>query len=124
VTADFLEDEVAAFVADFTSHPIKQIKPQTTLFGDLGIDGDDGDEILSTFMQRFAVDMSSYRPIHFGPEGFVPWAPLYWLVILWRTIFEKNSTPESRSRLMPITIQDLIDSAKAKQWTIRYEKRG
>jgi hypothetical protein len=124
VTVVSIEEDVVAFVADFTRNPVECIKPQTTLFGDLGIDGDDGDEILSAFMRRFDVDMSSCRPVHFGPEGFVPWAPLYWLALAWRSRAEKQSTPESRARLMPITIQDLIDSAKAKRWTIAYDQTG
>ncbi len=124
MTSVSIEEEVVAFVADFTRHPIERIKPQTTLFGELGIDGDDGDEILTAFMKRFAVDMTSYRGVHFGPEGFIPWAPLYWLVLLMRSRVEKPSTPESRARLVPITIQDLIDSAKAKRWSIVYDPKG
>lgn len=124
VSADSIEQQVVALVAEFTGCPVERIKPQTTLFGDLGIDGDDGDEILTVFMKRFEVDMSSCRPVHFGPEGFPPWTPLYWLVLLWRARVEKQSTPESRARLVPITIQDLFDSAKAKRWTISYDPNG
>jgi hypothetical protein len=119
-----IEDEVIAFVANFTGYPLEQITPQTTLFGDLRVDGDDGNEILATFMERFSVDMSACRPLHFGPECLAPWAPLVWLLLLWRALVEEDSTPESCARLVPIRIQDLIDSAKAGRWTISYAERG
>ena len=50
-----------------------RLKARTTLFGDLGVDGDDGDELMVAFMKRFGVDMTIYRgDRHFGPKGFAP----------------------------------------------------
>jgi acyl carrier protein len=122
MTDSAIEEEVIAFVADFTHVRAERITPRTTLFGDLGIDGDDGDEILGRFSERFDVDMTAIQPVHFGGEGFVPWAPLTWIYQVWRAKKEKGSTPESRAGLVPITIQDLIESAEAKRWTVAYEK--
>jgi hypothetical protein len=65
--------------------------------------------------------MSPYRAVHFGPEGAPVYAPFYWLLLLWRKITGGlESTPESRARLHPITVQDLIHSAEAKRWSIEY----
>lgn len=123
MTSASIEEEVTAFVATKTQHAAARLNPHTTLFGDLGVDGDDSDELLGAFMTRFSVDMTAYRgDRHFGPEGFAPWTPLFWLVLAWRARAEKRSTPESRARLLPITIQDLIDSAKAGRWSLIYEK--
>ena len=121
---DAIQDQVIALVADFTHVRAERITPRTTLFGDLGIDGDDGDEILGRFSKRFGVDTGTIQPVHFGCEGIVPWAPLMWIHQAWLGMKEKGSTPESRAGLVPITVQDLIDSAQAKRWTIAYEKKG
>lgn len=116
-------NEVMIFVAGFISTPVDKISPKTTLFGDLRIDGDDGVELLEAFKDRFEVDMGPYRAVHFGPEGFSLYAPFYWLLLLWRKINGgSDSTPESRARLHPITVQDLIDSAQTKRWTVRYSE--
>lgn len=122
VTSASLEEEVIVFVAEFTRYPAAKITPRTTLFGDIGIDGDDGDEILAAFMERFQVDMSACRPVHFGIEGFVPWALLHWIYQAWLARTEKNSTPESRAGLIPITVQDMIESARARRWVLKYEE--
>ena len=125
MTSAAIEEEVTAFVAAKTRCSAERLNPRTTLFGDLGVDGDDSDELLAAFMKRFGVDMRAYRrDRHFGSEGFLPWTPLFWLVLAWRAAGEKVSTPESRARLSPITIQDLIDSARAGKWTVTYEERA
>jgi hypothetical protein len=125
VVNDTLEDDVILFIASESGQPRERLSPRTTLFGDLRIDGDDGDELLVAFMKHFEVDMSEYRGSeHFGPEGLPPWAPIYWLILAWRSMTEEGSTPESRARLRPITIQDLIDSARARKWTIIYDRKA
>ena len=123
MTSVSIEEEVIAFVAANIRVSAARLKARTTLFGDLGVDGDDSDELMVAFTKRFGVDMTTYRgDRHFGPEGFAPWTPFYWLVLLWRARTEKGSTPESRARLCPITIQDLIDSAKTGRWSVIYGK--
>lgn len=124
VTSASLAEEVIALVADYSNYPAERISPHTTLLGDIGIDGDDGDKILKAFMERFQVDMSSIRPVHFGIEGFVPWAPLIWIHQAWVAYRDKSSTPESRTGLVPITVQDLIDSARARRWVIKYAEEA
>jgi len=79
VTAPTIEEEVPAFVAEFAHFAASKITPKTTLFGDVGVDGDDGHAILTAFAERFQVDMSACRPVHFGPEGILPWTPFLWI---------------------------------------------
>jgi hypothetical protein len=125
VTSVSLEEEIIAFVAAEMMCSTKAITASTTLFGDLGVDGDDGDEFLVAFMKRFSVDMSGYRGNrHFGPEGFVPWAPLVWLLLALRLRREPKSTPESRAGLIPVPVQVLIDSARAGKWALTYAQTG
>lgn len=125
MTSVSIEEEVTAFVAAQIGVSTERLKARTTLFGDLGVDGDDSDELLVAFTKRFSVDMKSYRgDRHFGPEGFAPWSPLLWLASAWRGFAQKESTPESRARLVPVTIQDLIDSARAGRWSVTYEEKA
>lgn len=118
-----VRDEVFAFVAERTELPLARLNPQTTLMGDLGIDGADAHDLMMAFERRFAVDMSTYRARrHFRPEGLPMLSPLDWPDLAFRHLTEKESTPESRARRVPITLQDLIDSATARKWVLVYEK--
>src|SRR4051812_3600727 len=100
-----MDEEVIAFVAAQTKRPARKVTTRTTLFGDLGVDGDDSEDLVSAFTKHFGVEMQTYRgDRHFGPEGFAPWTPLYWLLLLWRARSHGRSTPESCAGLIPITV--------------------
>jgi acyl carrier protein len=105
--------EVLDFVAHFVGVPSAQISASTTLFGDLGVDGEDGSELMVAFGKQFNVDLSTLDVTrHFGPEGLWPWAPLRWLA-LWL----RPGTPEGKARLLPITITDLVRAAELGTWS-------
>lgn len=89
-----------------------RVVPQSTLFGDLGLDGDDAYEFFVAFREQFNVDLKNLDlDRHFGPEGMYPWAPLYWIVLALR-----SGTPEEKARKDPITVADLVNAAAAGQW--------
>lgn len=114
-TAESLYDRVVAFVAEQLSVSVDNLRPETTLFGDLRTDGDDGTELLDDFAREFSVDMSecdSNR--YFGPEGVSPWFLFYWT--MWAF---GRGTPEERARLQPIRIADLTLSAELGRWAVR-----
>lgn len=97
---DFLSNEVGVRASDLSL--------ETTLFGDLRLDGDDAAELLEKFGREFSVDLSQFHlSDHFGPEGVWPWTVIQWLAPAFR-----RGTPEERSRLKPITIADLVRSAE------------
>jgi len=52
-----VESEVLAFVADFTATPVEEIRLNTLINGELGVDGDDGAEFLQNFSKKFEVDL-------------------------------------------------------------------
>lgn len=105
-------EQIRQFVAAFTGASAAQIDARTTLFGDLGINGDDGDELLACFGERFNVDMSAFEQCkHFGSEGFWPWAPLHWLLLRLR-----KGTPEQKSGRMAISVADLVHAAEKGVW--------
>jgi acyl carrier protein len=107
-----LYDAIVAFVARQTAVRADRIRPETTLFGDLRIDGDDGVELLEAFSQRFGVDMSAcdFRR-YFGPEGVTLLTPFVWLGYLF-----KSGSPESRAGLWPISIAHLVRVAELHRW--------
>lgn len=112
-----LENRVIDFVAHHACARREQLKRDTTLFGDLGMDGQDGWEFMEAFGQEFDVDLSRFRADrHFGPEGLPVWAPLAWLFCLPFLMVHKPAPPEERAGLRPIRIEDLIDAAKTNSW--------
>jgi len=107
-----LAKRVIAFVAKELGVRADRISPQTTIFGDLNTDGDDGDELLEAFGREFSVDMSQCDPSrHFGPEGSGPQALATWIVHA-----SRSGSPEQRAGLKPITISNLIRSAESGRW--------
>lgn len=107
------DSEVFDFVAGFVGIPSVQISGATTLFGDLGIDGEDGSNFMVAFGERFNVDLSDLEVTkHFGPEGLWPWAPLHWIALWFRA-----GTPEQKARLLPIAVADLVHAAEVGTWS-------
>jgi acyl carrier protein len=107
-----LEERVIAFVSKQLAVRRDRISMATTIFGDLHTDGDDGVELLEAFGKEFSVDMSGCDPSrYFGPEGCVPWAPIYWIVLALR-----KGSAEERARLQSISIADLVHAAERGRW--------
>jgi hypothetical protein len=114
-TAKSLYDRVVVSVAEQRSVSVDSLRPETTLFGDLGTDGDDGTEFLDDFAREFSVDMSECDSNRcFGPEGVPPWFLFYWTMWAFR-----RGIPEERARLQPISIADLTLSAELGRWAGR-----
>lgn len=102
-----IEEQVKIFVAQQTVFKIDKISLSTELGKDLGVDGDDAVELLENFSEKFQVDFSAFEfDRYFGGE--VSFDPFAWFAaILSRTAV---------CNLEPLTVQDLVDSAKAKRW--------
>ena len=103
---------VRDFVAAERGVTATRVTPQSTLFGDLGLDGDDAYEFFVAFKEQFDVDLKDLDlDRHFGPEGMYPWTPLYWIILALR-----SGTPEVKARKEPITVADLVNAAAAGYW--------
>lgn len=77
------------------------LTPLTSLRWDIGIEGDDADEVLLAFIKAFNVQPGNFRlDRHFGGEGFnfLPW-------VLWKK-------PSDSGAMYPLTIQDLCAAAE------------
>ena len=105
--AQIREDLVQFLQSELRLEP-SQIAPTARLFHDLGVDGDDGCELIRAFGKRFEVDISTFDPtLHFGPESGPN--PLMWL---WWTI------TRTWPKVIPITVGDLEASIANRQWTL------
>lgn len=107
-----LSDAVRAFVAEQLGVSSGRLSSETTLFGDLGVDGDDAVDLMSAFGERFGVDLSEFdRQAYFGSEGWSPVALYLGLAGLMR-----GGSPEARAGLKPVSIGCLVKSARIGQW--------
>jgi len=114
-----LETNVLDFVAEFTGVKRERLTLDSTLCGDLRIDGADGWELVEEFGRRFEVDLSNFHgECHFQREGLPIGAPFVWLVCLVSRPFRKKQTPEEETGLRPIRIADLIQAAEEGRWLL------
>ena len=105
-------DEEFAAVARFLGKKIGRspdsFTPETDLLYDLGIDGDDYEEIIIEFTQQHSIISKEYKwQFHHGPEGCNP----IWLLF----------PPEILKRTrIPIRIKDFLEAKKRKTWEFLY----
>jgi hypothetical protein len=108
-------EEMIAFVAAETSIPQGKISASSRLYHDLGICGDDADELMQLFAKRFSVDMSAFE-FH---EYFEDEPSL----LDWLRLFRKAAQRLSRRRALggprPVTIADMVRCAEEGRWTDR-----
>jgi len=90
-----LETRVVGLIAEKTGLPPSEIMPETLLWHDLGIAGDDASELLVEYRDLFQVDMKEFNFARYFPSEIGFWC---------------------RER-EPVTVRDLVESAKRKRWT-------
>ena len=144
---DALEEAVYAAVAEERGIRRNKLRPTTRLNRDLGMEGDDAVEFFDAFSQQFRVDLRQLGEgwhIYFAPEGTPPlvvalvaippafivyiaakmvprfptWALFVGALVLWLVVLARWSRWRNKSSPQ-ITIQDLVDSAKAGTWAKR-----
>ena len=110
-------DRVRGLVSGQSGVPEAEITLETRLVEDLGIDGDDGDELLQAFADEFGVDMSSMDPLnYFGDEGIgLPVPSLVPLASLLIPSFRASVRHATRGRRV-LTVRSLVTSARARHW--------
>ena len=133
-----LERKIVDLISYHSGYKKEKITPETGLLDDVGMDGDDSWEFFEDFSNKFNVDLGSMQyDRHFGPEGFTPLQGLlffprvagFLLVWIFSFFFPKAKPilnrftplmyPFSRD-MEPVTVQDLVDAAKAGKWVMYY----
>lgn len=106
-----MQSEVIAFISEFTGTDPSKITLETLVNDELGVDGDDGVDLLFEFCAKFNVDLSSIDKLYFGPEGSNPFsAILIGLSALWRGLHGRPS------RYLPLPVKQFVYSAEAGKW--------
>lgn len=102
-----MENDVIEFIARHERIDIDKLSMQTLLFDDLDLDGDDAADLISSFSQKFSVDLSEFEfGRYFGEEGLPPWFLVTWAIILFKRLLGK--TAHEAAGLEPFPIQKLV----------------
>ena len=116
-----LTERVIRFVANETRTRPDRITVGSRLAEDLGIDGADGWELIEAYAQELGVDLEGIDYRHyFGAEGFDLSGPIVAVVRLGVAVIRwacrQGWSYDPVNDLVPITIQDLVESARAGRW--------
>lgn len=102
-----LESRIIDFVARQTAEPTHRLTLLVDLRKDLGVEGDEAEELMTQFAQEFDVDMRDFQfSKYFGPE-----APFSLIWYLYMKFFEPRLL-----KFTPLTVADLVQSARQKRW--------
>ncbi len=101
-----LSQPLVTFLCEELKVPPSRLSATTRLFQDLGVDGDDGVELIQNYGLLFSVDLSGFQPtLHFGPEAAGnPFIWFWWFV--------SRRWP----KFVPITLADLEISLRHRRW--------
>jgi hypothetical protein len=94
----------------------------TDLVVDLGVGGDDADELLREVIKIYPIDITGIRLSKwFGREGLYPWqVPLLLLKMVAYPIQRWTMGKSPQEILGPgVRVSDLVDSVMAGRWTLR-----
>lgn len=84
------------------------LKPDTDIFEELGVVGDDFSELIEEYSERYSVKMDSYRwYFHGDDEGNNLLAFIF-------------KPPNEKVQRIPVTPQMLLEFARTKEWTLNY----
>jgi len=112
-------DAVRQFVARFCSISVNRVHVESTLLGDLGIDGDDAVDFFIEFGKHFAVDLSGLDlSRHFLSEGEVAGCLMgpYALLMILKRLFVERKSVEQELGLKPVSVADLVAAVEARAW--------
>src|SRR5262245_57265229 len=105
-----VEEAVKRAIAEHRGMTPRELAPQARLLDDLGVDGDDAEELLSDIARRFDVDFSRLHfDRHFGPEGL--------------SILRVMKDTVKPWRCYPLTVEDLVGAAKSGTFVYDYDHR-
>lgn len=94
------EAQIIDLILSMRRHDRNSLLPSTSINIDLGIDGDDAEELIALIEKRFNVSLPELRNSDFfGTEQ--SYFPIAWL----RTLLEKE---EDKSALQPLTIKQIV----------------
>jgi hypothetical protein len=113
-------EKIFYFISQECGVSIQKLSLQTTLLGDIGIDGCEAVEFFEKFSQEFEVDMSEFDiDKHFGSEGYplhiLLLLPIHLIIFVIRYLLHLRDIHEIAG-FTPITIADLVKAAESGKW--------
>jgi hypothetical protein len=100
-----IEADVKRFVGEELITPVERIQPSMRLQEDLGAAGEAGIKFMEAFAQRFRVDLRDFRAeAHFAKEEDVGLVSSLWRLL------------QRPKKLLPITVQDLVEAVQHKKF--------
>ena len=110
-------DRVRGLVSGQTGVPVHEITLETRLFEDLGMDGDDGAELLAAFGDEFGVDIRGLAPNnYFNDETTFTGYSLMIPVIAFLSPAFRAWVERASRGLRALSVRDLVASARARRW--------
>lgn len=103
---DDILKQVIKFLSELQAEPVERINPSSRLREDIGLDGDDVDELLSYLVKEFCIDISSFDFYRYFKEE-----PHFGNLTQWLIPQHK-----ANKRLKTITVADVVRSIQAKSW--------
>ncbi|MGR3715148.1 MAG: DUF1493 family protein [Thermohalobaculum sp.] len=118
-------DRVRGLVSGQSGVPETEITLETRLFEDLGMDGDDGAELLAAFGDEFGVDIRGLAPNnYFNDETtFTGYSLMIPVIAFLSPVFRAWVERASRG-LRALSVRDLVASARARRWIAPQAARG
>lgn len=111
-------EKVREFIADHRGIPEHRITLDSTLFADLGLDGDDAEEFFADFFRKFQVDPARFDITrYFGGEGWPLTAPAGLIVRGIKFLLRPEQDPHERAGLVPIRVRDLVQAMEKGRWS-------
>lgn len=105
-----LYNQIIDFISQKYWVPKGGFRRDTRISDDLGLEGDDADEFMQTFSQKFDVDLSGFNfEKYFIVEGF---NPIGIIRLFWK--LRRKSLPNKSKH--SLTIGDLEKSAQLGKW--------
>lgn len=110
-------DRVRALVSAHTGVPEAEITPETRLYEDLGLDGNDGLAFLAAFADEFGIDLGPVAPLNYFNDAaaFTGYATLLPVAARLSPAFRARVRRAARG-LRALRLRDLVASARAGRW--------
>lgn len=101
-------EEMIVFVQEQTS--AEEVKPESEIGNDLGVDGDDFDDLMIAYQKKYGVNLDEFRwYFHYAEEGS------------WNSIGASFfKAPHQRVTHIPVTPQLLLEMANKGKWDFPY----
>lgn len=121
ITGD-ISTEIRSMIAEFAGRKIDEILDSSLLEEDLGITGDDSSYIICKIVNKYHIDVQNVNwNYYFDGEGVIPLFNIkgfFWQSIRALVRTNRSKDRDESIKKIPVSIYDLIQSAKTGKWIV------